>query len=223
MSIRAGYPNRRDYHGNVTTTQADLDQWVERVWRAGIQPNCHANGDVAIDMYLTSLERAQRLFPRHDVRPKFTHSTLAYPDLIARMKALDAVPALFTSYAYYNRYSYNDSDSVVVGVQQRLARAGYYRGAIDGVIGPRTQYAIRAYERSHGLPADGVIDHRGVDAPAVSNLAKPCVAEKPQRFLCAEPHRKSTVGADPAVFALKERVEVGRGRAGMEDNLLRAV
>ena len=102
MSIRAGYPNRRDYHGNVTTTQKDLDSWVERVWRAGIQPNCHVNGDVAIGMYLSSLERAQKLFPRRDVRPKFTHATLAYPDLIARMKALDAVPACFTSYAYYN-------------------------------------------------------------------------------------------------------------------------
>jgi predicted amidohydrolase YtcJ len=102
MSIRAGYPGRPDYHGNVTTTQADLDSWVERVWRAGIQPNCHTNGDVAIGMYLSSLERAQRLLPRRDVRPKFTHATLAYPDLIARMKALDAVPACFTSYAYYN-------------------------------------------------------------------------------------------------------------------------
>jgi len=102
MSIRAGYPGRESYHGNVTTTQADLDAWVEKVWRAGIQPNCHTNGDVAIDMYLTSLERAQRLFPRRDVRPKFTHATLAYGELIARMKALDAVPALFTSYAFYN-------------------------------------------------------------------------------------------------------------------------
>jgi len=102
MSIRAGYPNRSDYHGNVTIKQDDLDTWVERVWRAGIQPNCHVNGDVAIDMYLTALERAQKLFPRRDVRPKFTHATLAYPDLIARMKALDAVPACFTSYAYYN-------------------------------------------------------------------------------------------------------------------------
>jgi hypothetical protein len=102
MSIRAGYPGRTDYHGNVTTTQADLDSWVERVWRAGIQPNCHTNGDIAIDMYLNSLERAQRLFPRRDVRPKFTHATLAYDALIARMKALDAVPACFTSYAYYN-------------------------------------------------------------------------------------------------------------------------
>jgi predicted amidohydrolase YtcJ len=102
MSIRTGYRGRADYHGNVTTTQADLDKWVERVWRAGIQPNCHTNGDVAMDMYLTSLERAQRLFPRRDVRPKFTHATLADDGIIRRMKALDAVPALFTSYAYYN-------------------------------------------------------------------------------------------------------------------------
>jgi predicted amidohydrolase YtcJ len=102
MSIRAGYPGRSNYHGNVTTKQDDLDHWVERVWRAGIQPNCHVNGDIAIDMYLTSLERVQRLFPRSDVRPKLTHATLAYPPLIVRMKTLDAVPACFTSYAYYN-------------------------------------------------------------------------------------------------------------------------
>ena len=60
----------------------------------------------------------------------------------------------------YNQYSNRDYDSVVIRVQQRLTRAGYYRGSIDGVIGPRTQYAIRAYERSHGLPADGIIDNR---------------------------------------------------------------
>ena len=103
MGIRAGYPKRNPpYHGNITTTQSDLDGWVERVWRAGIQPNCHVNGDIAIGMYLTALERAQRLFPRRNVRPKLTHATLAYPDLIARMKSLDAVPACFTSYAYYN-------------------------------------------------------------------------------------------------------------------------
>ncbi len=102
MSIRAGYPDKPAYHGNVTTKQADLDGWVEKVWRAGIQPNCHTNGDVAIDMYLKSLERAAKLFPRRDVRPKFTHATLADDALIARMKALDGVPALFTSYAYYN-------------------------------------------------------------------------------------------------------------------------
>jgi len=60
----------------------------------------------------------------------------------------------------YNQYSNRDYDSVVIRVQQRLTRAGYYRGPIDGVIGPRTQYAIRAYEHNHGLPADGIIDNR---------------------------------------------------------------
>jgi hypothetical protein len=50
--------------------------------------------------------------------------------------------------------------STVVAVQQRLARAGYYRGAIDGVAGVGTRSAIRSYERAHGLQVDGLIDRR---------------------------------------------------------------
>ncbi|MDQ6862151.1 MAG: peptidoglycan-binding protein [Verrucomicrobiota bacterium] len=68
---------------------------------------------------------------------------------------------------YYDGYGYGDngygyernrSGNLVAGVQQRLARAGYYRGEIDGVIGSGTRRAIRSYERSHGLPVDGRID-----------------------------------------------------------------
>ena len=65
------------------------------------------------------------------------------------------------SYGYYgyNRPAYDTyaNGSIVIQVQSRLARAGYYHGAIDGVMGPRTHYAIRAYERDHGLRVDGVI------------------------------------------------------------------
>jgi peptidoglycan hydrolase-like protein with peptidoglycan-binding domain len=43
-------------------------------------------------------------------------------------------------------------------VQHELARAGYYHGAIDGVIGNGTRSAIRAYESANGLPVDGRID-----------------------------------------------------------------
>ncbi len=91
-----------DYKGNVTQTQEGLDAWVERVHRANIQVNCHANGDVAIDMYLTAFERALAKAPRANARPKITHCTLITDDLVRRMKALDAVPAMFTTYAYYN-------------------------------------------------------------------------------------------------------------------------
>jgi predicted amidohydrolase YtcJ len=90
------------YKGNVTESQDTLNAWVERVHRAGIRVNCHANGDVAIDMYLTALERAQKLFPRPDARPKITHCTMINDDLIRRIRALGAVPAMFTTYAYYN-------------------------------------------------------------------------------------------------------------------------
>ena len=39
--------------------------------------------------------------------------------------------------------------SRVAELQRRLARAGYYSGAIDGIMGPTTRQAIRAYEREH--------------------------------------------------------------------------
>src|SRR5262249_56381422 len=90
------------YSGNITESQEDLNAWAERVQRAGIQPNCHANGDVATDMVLTAYERAQQAAPRPDVRPKITHCTLINDALLARMKAIGAVPAVFSTYAYYN-------------------------------------------------------------------------------------------------------------------------
>ena len=103
MAMSVPYPgSTTGYKGNVTETQDDLNAWCERVHRAGIQLNCHANGDVAIDHVLTAYERALRLAPQPDARPKITHCTLINDDLVRRIKAINAVPALFTSYAYYN-------------------------------------------------------------------------------------------------------------------------
>jgi hypothetical protein len=51
-------------------------------------------------------------------------------------------------------------DSLIGQVQLRLARAGYYRSAIDGVSGNATRSAIRKYEHAHSLPADGQISGR---------------------------------------------------------------
>lgn len=90
------------YQGNLTEKQEDLNAWADKVNRAGIQMNCHANGDVAIDHVLTAYEGALKAFPRADARPKITHCSLINDQLLARIKAMNAVPALFTTYAYYN-------------------------------------------------------------------------------------------------------------------------
>ena len=103
MALSTPYPGvTPSYKGNITIGQDEINAWVEHVHRGGIQVNCHANGDVAIGMFLTAIERAQKLFPRVDARPKITHCTLVNDDLIRRMQAVNAVPALFTTYAYYN-------------------------------------------------------------------------------------------------------------------------
>jgi len=79
-------------------------------------------------------------------------------------------------YPYYDGYPYDygyyapgttyypergiTDDATVAAVQRRLARGGYYHGAIDGVMGPGTRSAIRAFERNNRLPVDGVIDRQ---------------------------------------------------------------
>ena len=129
MALSTPYPGiTPPYKGNITGTQAELNDWIERVHRAGIQVNCHANGDVAIDMFMTAVERAQKLAPRTDARPKITHCTLINDDLVRRMKAAGAVPAPFTTYAYYN------SDKFSFYGEEMMKRCMAYRTFIDAGI-----------------------------------------------------------------------------------------
>ena len=44
------------------------------------------------------------------------------------------------------------------GIQQRLRNLGYEVGAIDGDVGPRTEAALRAFQRDNGLEATGSLD-----------------------------------------------------------------
>jgi hypothetical protein len=129
MAMSVPFPGSTSgYKGNVTETQEDLNQWCERVHRAGIQMNCHANGDVAIDHVLNAYERALKLMPAADARPKITHCTLITDDLVRRIKALGVVPALFTSYAYYN------PDKFHFYGEELMKRCMAYRTLLDAGI-----------------------------------------------------------------------------------------
>ena len=128
MALSVPYPGQNGYKGNVTESQDDCNAWVERVHRAGIQVNCHANGDVAIAQYLTAIERAQKVFPRRDARPKITHCTLVNDDLVRRIKAAGAVPALFSTYAYYN------TDKFPFYGEALMKRAMAYRTLLDAGV-----------------------------------------------------------------------------------------
>lgn len=158
MALSVPYPNRTPpYKGNVTDTQEALNEWVERVHRAGIQVNCHANGDVAIDMYLTAMERAQQRHPMPDARPKITHCTLITDDLVRRIRALGAVPAMFTTYAYYN------PDKFVYYGESLMQRCMAYRSMLDAGV-----YACAGSDFSPGpfaplMGIQGMVTRKGWD------------------------------------------------------------
>ena len=116
------------YYGNLTETQDVLNAWIERVHRAGIDVNCHANGDVAIAQVLTAVERAQKLFPRPNARPKITHCTLVNDDLVRRIKAAGVVPACFSTYPFYN------PDKFTFYGREMLTHCMAYRSFLDAGV-----------------------------------------------------------------------------------------
>jgi len=83
----------------------------------------------------------------------------------------DEYPRGYTTTTTYTTSRYGDlayNDNIVVAVQERLTHAGYYRGAIDAVAGPKTRSAVARWQGNHGMIADGRIDERTLRALGIS-------------------------------------------------------
>lgn len=68
-------------------------------------------------------------------------------------------------------YRLGDEGGEIASIQQRLNELGFNAGPVDGDFGPQTAQAVKAFQRTHGLPADGVVGPytyralMGVDIP----------------------------------------------------------
>jgi len=89
------YEGRPNDCGILVMTEEELYTHGRKAHLAGWQIGTHANGDVAIDTTLRVYERLQKESPRRDPRFRLEHCTLVNDDLIARMKALGAIPTPF--------------------------------------------------------------------------------------------------------------------------------
>src|SRR5579859_971296 len=96
------YIGRPNDFGILVVTEEELYERVRKAHTAGWQVGTHANGDVAIDLTLRVYERVQRETPRPDPRFRLEHCTVVNDSLIARIKALGAIPLPFSTYAYYH-------------------------------------------------------------------------------------------------------------------------
>jgi hypothetical protein len=74
----------------------------------------------------------------------------------------------YSTYTYDEPiYGYNQMEprQVMVRVQRELRRDGYYRGPIDGLIGPMTRAALARFQRDNGLYVT-----RRIDGPTLAAL-----------------------------------------------------
>ncbi len=96
------YEGSPDYFGLLVATEEEQYERSRKAHLAGWQIGTHANGDVAIDQTLRVYERLQRETPRRDPRFRLEHCTQVNDSLVARIRALGAIPTPFSSYVYFH-------------------------------------------------------------------------------------------------------------------------
>jgi putative peptidoglycan binding protein len=121
--------------------------------------------------------------PAIDSSPEVTHVAVALPDAATNAVLADAGSGPFQGvmgrtrlagvmdmrqFQERNEIAFNDlfvieleevnRDARIRQIQQQLQAAGFYSGAIDGLLGPGTKTALRQYQAKHGLPTTGELD-----------------------------------------------------------------
>ncbi len=117
-----GIPN---YYGVESGTRESLYEASRKAWLAGFQLATHANGERAIDRMLGIYEQLMREAPRRDPRFRLEHCTVVTPELVARMKAVGAIPIPFAGYVNFH------GDVMHFYGDERLKRMFAYRWFID--------------------------------------------------------------------------------------------
>ena len=100
--LSSPYEGRPNDYGILVMTEEELYTHGRKAHLAGWQIGTHANGDVGIDTTMRVYERLQKESPRRDPRFRLEHCTVVNDDLIARIKALGAIPTPFSTYVYYH-------------------------------------------------------------------------------------------------------------------------
>jgi len=100
-ALRDGYSHNSDDHGIlVFEDPEELNGLVTRIHRLGYQACIHANGDLAIEMALDAIQKAQLEYPRSDPRHRIEHCTIINDNILRRMYELGVIAIPFGSYLW---------------------------------------------------------------------------------------------------------------------------
>lgn len=96
-------------------------------------------------------------FKNFDVIRRYNNSTSYIMGISVLADGLNGKPGIRKDWPREDKaLSFEDKKAL----QEKLTALGYSTGGIDGQIGPNTRKAIRAWQRSAGVPADGYVEQR---------------------------------------------------------------
>jgi predicted amidohydrolase YtcJ len=96
------YLHRPNYCGDPAITREKLTKVMMEGCKNGYRFHCHSNGEKAIQLFLDVLEEVNGKYPRKDPRDRIIHCTVVTPEIVSRIKELQALPTIFGSYPYYH-------------------------------------------------------------------------------------------------------------------------
>ncbi len=95
------YADDPDCYGTLYYTQEQVDAFVLKAHKAGLQVAMHAIGDAAIEQALDAYEAALDAYPRDDHRHRIEHADLIRQDQIERAQRLGLAIAIQPPFNYY--------------------------------------------------------------------------------------------------------------------------
>lgn len=90
-----------DYRGYPAVDEATAMAAVDTAFANDWQILCHANGDAAIEQFLTAVRAARARHPEADNRPVLIHGQTLREDQVDQLKALAIFPSLFPMHTFY--------------------------------------------------------------------------------------------------------------------------
>ncbi len=191
------YEGRPNDYGILVMTEEELYSYGKKAHLAGWQIGTHSNGDVGIDTTLRVYERLQKENPRRDPRFRLEHCTMINDDLVARIKALGAIPTPFSTYVYYH------GEKMRFYGQERLNHMFALRSFLDA--------GIRATQASDYPPGE-FIPMMALQSEVTRTDMKGNVWGPKQKITVEEAIRVGTINGAYASFEenLKGSLEAGK-------------
>ncbi|MCJ8318711.1 MAG: amidohydrolase [Colwellia sp.] len=98
--ITGGPASEKNWRGESSITQTQLDAITKKMFAANIPLQIHTNGDAAIDMMIKTVENAG-ITAKDDRRTVIVHSQFQRPDHLPKYVELGLMPSYFTLHTYF--------------------------------------------------------------------------------------------------------------------------